>query len=87
LKITWKQLTIIFITGFIADFFGTWMGYAIAHKQILTQAVIGFFLPFLTFVSMSFFVEAKTRAERFKITCATAFAFSLGGTVMLMVMN
>lgn len=84
MKITNGQLILVFITGLIADFLLTLMGYAIAHRWIVTQAIIGFFIPFLSFVSMTLYIEAGNRTERLKIVFVNAIAYSLGGTILFL---
>lgn len=84
MKITNGQLLLVFITGLIADFLLTLMGYAIAHRWIATQAIIGFFIPFLSFFSTTLYIEAENRIERLKIMLVNAMAYSLGGTILFL---
>jgi hypothetical protein len=82
--ITKRKMLIIFLLSLTSNFLGSWFGYALNHDQIVTQAVIGFFLPQINFLSAYWFIEAKTILDRFKITLISSFALSLGGTLMLL---
>jgi hypothetical protein len=77
MKVTKSQLTLVFITGLL-------VGYAIAHRWIVTQAIIGFFIPFLSFFSTTLYIEAGNRTERLKIMLVNAIAYSLGGTILFL---
>ena len=84
MKVTKSQLMLVFVTGLVADFLLTLMGYAIAHRWIVTQAIIGFFIPFLSFFSTTLYIEAGNRVERLKIILVNATAYSLGGTILFL---
>ena len=44
------QLTAIFCTTIVADFWSSWYGYAITHDWIVLQAFLGMVMPFLYFL-------------------------------------
>ena len=81
------KLTSIFISTIIADFWGSWYGYAIAHDWIKAQAFLGMVMPFLYFLQTYLFIEAETIKERLKITGICALAMSIGSTAMLLMVN
>ncbi len=81
------KLTSIFISTIIADFWGSWYGYAIAHDWIIAQAFLGMVMPFLYFLQTYLFIEAQTIKERLKITGICALAMSIGSTAMLLMVN
>ena len=81
------KLTSIFISTIIADFWGSWYGYAIAHDWIIAKAFLGMVMPFLYFLQTYLFIEAQTIKERLKITGICALAMSIGSTAMLLMVN
>ena len=81
------KLTSIFISTIIADFWGSWYGYAIAHDRIIAQSFFGLVMPFLYFLQTYLFIEAKTIKERLKITGICALAMSIGSTAMLLMVK
>ena len=83
-ELTKKKLIIIFSLSLVANFLGSWFGYAMTHGQILTQALLGFILPFANLFYTNAFIEAKNFQERVKITLAASLALSLGSTLMLL---
>jgi len=81
------KLTSIFVSTIIADFWGSWYGYAITHDWIIAQAFLGMVMPFLYFRQTYLFIEAKTITEKLKITGICALSMSIGSTVMLLMVN
>ena len=81
------KLTSIFISTIIADFWGSWYGYAITHDWIIAQAFLGMVMPFLYFLQTDLFIEDETIKERLKITGICALAMSICSTAMLLKVN
>lgn len=82
-NITYKKLFIIFSLSLVANFLGSWFGYAMTHNQIITQAILGLVLPFANLFYTISFIEAKSLKDRLKLTLASALALSIGSTSML----
>tara|TARA_R110000782_G_scaffold250870_1_gene338328 strand:- start:99 stop:374 length:276 start_codon:yes stop_codon:yes gene_type:complete len=81
------QLTAIFCTTIVADFWSSWYGYAITHDWIVLQAFLGMVMPFLYFTQTYFFIEAESLKEKLKITAVCALSMTIGSTVMLLMVN
>ena len=81
------KLTTMFIAGVFIDFWANWYTYAIVHDWILLQAFLGFGLPFLNFVGAMWWIDEKDTKTRLKMTLVTAFAMTIGSTLMLLMMR
>jgi len=82
--INFKKLIIIFFFSLIANFLGSWYGYAMTHGQIITQAILGMCIPFSNLFSSNAFIEAKNFKDRVKITFVAGLAVPIGSTLMLL---
>jgi FtsH-binding integral membrane protein len=86
-NITYKKLFVIFSLSLVANFLGSWFGYAMTHNQMLTQAILGLILPFANLFYTISFIEAKSLKDRLKLTLASALALSIGSTLMLILQS
>jgi hypothetical protein len=86
-NITYKKLFVIFSLSLVANFLGSWFGYAMTHNQMLTQAILGLILPFANLFYTISFIEAKSLKDRLKLTLASALALSIGSTSMLILQS
>ncbi len=84
-EVNLKKLAIIFLFSLIANFLGSWYGYAMTHGQIFTQAILGLCIPLSNLFYSNAFIEAKLFKDRVKITFAAGLALSLGSSLMLLV--
>jgi hypothetical protein len=82
--ISFKKLIIVFLFSLIANFLGSWYGYAMTHGQIVNQAILGLCIPFSNLFYSNAFIEAKSFKDRVKITSAAGLALSMGSTLMLL---
>ena len=83
-KVNAKKLGIIFLFSLIANFLGSWYGYAMTHGQLFIQAMLGLCIPFSNLFYSNAFIEANNFKDRVKITFAAGFALSIGSTLMLL---
>jgi hypothetical protein len=83
-KVTAKKLAVIFCFSLVANFLGSWYGYAMTHGQIVVQAILGICIPFSNLFYSNAFIEAKSFKDRVKITFAAGLALSIGSTLMLL---
>lgn len=83
-NVTSKKLIIIFFFSLIANFLGSWYGYAMTHSQMIIQAILGLCIPFSNLFYSNAFIEAKDFKDRVKITFAAGLALSIGSTLMLL---
>lgn len=83
-KITTKKLGIIFLFSLFSNFLASWFGYAMAHGQVFTQAILGLFIPFSNLFYSNALIEAKSFKDRIKLTIAAGIALSVGTTLMLL---
>lgn len=77
----------VLIGSAFADFWISLYSYAVNHGWIVTQAVVGFFLPFVNFIFSIWFIETKDIKERLKLTFFSAIGMIIGSTLMLMLIN
>lgn len=82
-KLDTKRLITIFMFSLIANFLGSWYGYAMTHGEIATQSILGLIIPFCNLFYSNAFIEAKDFRDRVKITFAAGLALSVGSTLML----
>lgn len=83
-KVTAKKLAVIFCFSLVANFLGSWYGYAMTHGQIIIQAALGLCIPFSNLFYSNAFIEAENFKDRVKITFAAGLALSMGSTLMLL---
>ncbi len=81
------RYSFVVIGSAIADFWISLYSYAIAHGWMLTQALVGFLLPFVNFLFSVWFIEAKNNKERFKLTFFSAIGMVIGSSVALAVVK
>jgi len=79
-----KKLLLVFLMSLIANFIGSWYGYAVANNQIFIQAILGLCIPVSNIFYVSYFIEAKTLKDRIKLTITAGLALSTASTLMLM---
>ena len=75
----------VFVSSTFADFWTSYYFYAVSHGWIFTQALIGFWLPFINLAFAIWFIEAKDYKERLKLTFFSALGMTLGATLMLLI--
>lgn len=83
-KVTAKKLATIFVFSLVANFLGSWYGYAMTHGQIIIQAALGLCIPFSNLFYSNAFIEAENFKDRVRITFAAGLALSMGSTLMLL---
>lgn len=71
----------------IADFWISLYSYSVAHGWITTQAVVGFFLPFINMVLWLWFIDTKDFWERVRLTLFSAIGLVIGSTTMLLIVT
>ena len=82
-----NKLKVIFLSGYLNDFWANWYSYAIVHDWIILQAILGFFLPIINFPFALWFINETDTMERFRMTIVTAFAMCFGSTTMLLMIR
>jgi uncharacterized membrane protein YozB (DUF420 family) len=73
-----------FLLSLLADVVATWNGYAVAHRHIITVAVLGFVLPFVNLLLVVYFIDEKTTWGRLKLTFTVALASSIGSSMTIL---
>lgn len=77
----------VLIGSAFADFWISLYSYAVAHGWIITQALVGFLLPFVNFVFSIWFIETKDNKERLRLTFFSAIGMIIGSTSMLLLIK
>ena len=89
LKRLWVRPTLrylfVFASSAFSDFWTSFYFYAVTHGWIVTQAAIGFWLPFINLAFAVWFIEAKDWHERLKLTFFSALGMTIGATLMLLI--
>ncbi len=83
----WMQkhkLITVFSLTLVSNFWAQWYTYSLMHDWIIMQAFLGFVLPYITFISSSFWVDEKDLKERFKMTIVSSIAMVISSTAMLL---
>lgn len=79
-----NKLTTVFVLTLISNFWAQWYTYSVMHNWIIMQSFLGFVLPYITFISSSFWVDEKNMKERFKMTVVSSVAMVISSTAMLL---
>lgn len=87
----WKKPYLRYLVVIMGSAFGDFLislyYYAIAHGWIVTQAIVGFFLPFVSFIFSIWFIETKETSERLKLTFFSAIGMIIGSTTLLLMVK
>lgn len=75
----------VFLASTFSDFWTSLYFYAVTHAWIITQAVVGFWLPFINLAFAIWFIETKDWKERVRLTFFSALGMTLGATIMLLI--
>ena len=79
------RYTIVVVTSTFADFWASFYFYAVAHGWIVSQAIVGFCLPFMNLAFAIWFIQAKENSDRLKLTFFSSLGMTIGATLMLLV--
>ena len=79
-----QRYIFIFLASACGDFLIALHSYSIAHRWIWTQGLVGFVLPFVSFIFSIWFIETKDIIERLKLTFVAACGMIFGSTAMLL---
>jgi len=91
LQLIWDKKVLrygfVLVGSAFADFWISLYSYAVAHGWIITQAAVGFLLPFVNFIFSIWFIEAKENRERLLLTFYSAIGMVIGSTLMLLLIK
>ena len=77
------RLLSAFALSMCTSIFATRFSIALAHDEILIAASLGFVLPLINAYNMFFYLDAKTKGERFELAIVNASSLALGTWIVL----